>query len=81
MARGLPCLASDLAGCAELLSPPFLVEGNQIEIWANRLVELLSDPEYLARASRCNLEIAANYTTDVVRERRLRFYEIVGSLK
>jgi glycosyltransferase involved in cell wall biosynthesis len=77
MARGLPCVASDVGGIPELLSPSERVPPGDVEALAAKLLELLRDPERLARLSRDNLRKARDYHVDALRPRRQAFYRAV----
>jgi glycosyltransferase involved in cell wall biosynthesis len=74
MARSLPCIGSAVGGIPELLAAEDLVPPNRSEALANKITELLDDPDRLARAARRNLETAHEYLADVVEARRNEFY-------
>ncbi len=73
MARGLPCLASDVGGIPELLPAEGLVPpGNRVAL-AAKLRALLNDPERRARMSARNLSAARPYREEVLRQERVAF--------
>ena len=80
MARGLPCIASDLPGCAELLQETTLVKGNDLNEWIKVLTRFLSEPEDLAYQSARNLETVQEYSIDFVQARREAFYSEVAKV-
>jgi len=77
MARGLPCIGSTVGGIPELLSPEDLVPPNDVEALAQKIMEVVGDPERLARMSRRNWEKAKEYRNEVLQVRRVAFYKYV----
>ncbi len=77
MARGLPCLGSEVGGIVELLSLPELVKPADVQALAAKMKEVLTDPDRLARLSAYNLEKAREFHSDILRPRRRAFYEAV----
>ncbi|MDD3030416.1 MAG: glycosyltransferase family 4 protein [Alphaproteobacteria bacterium] len=77
MARGLPCVASDVGGTSELVPKEDLVPKDDIDALFGRLQEILADPEGLARRSARNLEVARGYHADRVAEKRTLFYTVL----
>ncbi|HNQ24260.1 MAG TPA: glycosyltransferase [Phycisphaerae bacterium] len=73
MGRALPCLGSPRGGIPELLPPQDLVPPGDAAALADRLIEVLGDPERLTEASARNLEVARRYHAEVLRQRRLEF--------
>lgn len=77
MARGLPCIGSNVGGIPELLPPECLVEPGNVESLASRIDELLDSPERLSRLSALNRQKAEEFREDVLTERRTRFYRFI----
>lgn len=77
MARGLPCIGSTVGGIPELLLPSEMVPPGNVAALADKLREIVSDPERMARMSARNLEKAKEYIEEVLRERRNIFYRYV----
>ena len=77
MARGLPCIGSTVGGIPELLPPEDLVPPNDVEALAQKIMEVVGDPERLARMSRRNWEKAKEYRNEVLQVRRVAFYKYV----
>ncbi len=77
MARGLPCIGSTVGGIPELLPPEDMVPPGDAEALANKIGEVLRDPERMARMSIRNFQKALEYREEVLRERRLAFYRYV----
>lgn len=79
MARGLPCVASNVGGIPELLSADDMVVPDQPLALANKIHEVVTNPERMLQMSARNLEKAREYSNDLLRARRLAFYRHVGS--
>jgi glycosyltransferase involved in cell wall biosynthesis len=78
MARGLPCIGSDVGGIPELLDPTELVPpGNPVAL-AARIREMLEDPLRLEAQSQRNLHVAKDYRSDDLALRRRHFYKYVS---
>ena len=74
MARGLPCIGSQVGGIPELLTPEDLVAPDNLAALAGKIREVVTDPERMARMSARNLEKARDYKEEILRERRNTFY-------
>ncbi len=77
MARGLPAIASTVGGFPELLPPEDLVPPGDATALSGKICEVLGDPERLAKMAARNLEKARDYRDEVLRERRIAFYQYV----
>jgi glycosyltransferase involved in cell wall biosynthesis len=77
MARGLPCIGSNVGGIPELLSPAEQVPAGDANALEAKLCEVLGDPQRLVRLSRENLAKAREYHADALRPRRQAFYRAV----
>lgn len=77
MARGLPCIGSTVGGIPELLPSEDMVPPGDVAALANKICEVVTDPERMARMSVLNLEKAKNYKEEVLRKRRNNFYHQV----
>jgi glycosyltransferase involved in cell wall biosynthesis len=77
MARGLPCIGSNVGGIPELLPPENLVVPGDAAGLARKIKEVLADPERVARMSARNLNKAREYHTDILHKRRIEFYRYV----
>jgi glycosyltransferase involved in cell wall biosynthesis len=75
MARGCPCLASDVGGTSELLESRYLVPPGDADVLAGAILRVLNDPEGMAAAVERNPRVAQNYTGEVLEEKRRRFYQ------
>jgi glycosyltransferase involved in cell wall biosynthesis len=77
MARSLPCIGSTVGGIPELLDPDEQVPPGDASALANKLRDILHDPERRIRLAASNLAKARGFHADVLRARRRGFYEAV----
>lgn len=80
MARGLPCIGTTIGGIPEFLPPEDLVPPNDAEALADKIEEVLKNPERMKQMSLRNWQKAQEYREEVLRERRLIFYQSVKGL-
>ena len=80
MGRGLPCIGSAVGGIPELLPSEDLVPPNDAAALANKIIEILADPQRMTHMSARNLEVAAEYRADVLVPRRRQFYQRLREL-
>ncbi|HTM51722.1 MAG TPA: glycosyltransferase family 4 protein [Bryobacteraceae bacterium] len=79
MARGLPCIGSDVGGIPELISPACLVRPDDEIGLAQKIREVFADPGRMCRMSAENLARVADYSDEVLRLRREAFYRHLAS--
>lgn len=77
MARGLPCIASNVGGIPELLLAEDLVVPDDVAGLATKIRDVLADSDRMRAMSERNLRRAHDFTEDVLREKRLAFYQCV----
>lgn len=75
MARGLPCVATNVGGASELVPPEELVPRGDVQSLADMMIKQLSSAESLALQSKRNLDIARQYHRDTVSKVRECFYK------
>jgi len=75
MARGLPCVGSAVNGIPELLPVEDMVPPNDVPALAEKIREVLTNPERMAQMSARNLDKAREYADNVLYERRTAFYQ------
>ncbi len=75
MARGLPCVGSDVGGIPELLPPEYLAPPGDAEALASRIAGLLTDRAAADRAAAQCFERAREYHIDILRARRRALYQ------
>lgn len=77
MARGLPCISTNVGGIPDLLPPTELVPSGDSELLARKICEVLRDPDRRQSMALRNLEKAREYHHDILRKRRISFYKYV----
>lgn len=74
MARGLPCIGSNIGGTPELLPPEDLVPPGDRAALANKMVQISRDPQRMARMSARNLERAWDFRENALQGQWMEFY-------
>jgi glycosyltransferase involved in cell wall biosynthesis len=74
MARGLPCIGTNVGGIPELLPEENMVLPGDAPALAAKISEVLSDHQRMASMSAVNLVRARNFSEPVLRGRRAAFY-------
>lgn len=77
MARALPCIGSNVSGIPELLSPENTVPPGDVTDLANKIREIVTNPERMTCLSARNLEKAKDYKEEILRPRWIAFYRAV----
>jgi glycosyltransferase involved in cell wall biosynthesis len=77
MARGCPCIGSDVGGIPELLAADDLVPPDNPEALARKIMEVTADPERMKAMSARNLARAREFDPEVLKGMRLAFYQYV----
>ncbi|MER3422060.1 MAG: glycosyl transferase family 1, partial [Nitrospiraceae bacterium] len=77
MARGLPCIGSAVGGIPELLQKEELVPAGDAMALAEKIKEVVGDPQRLAAMARRNLAVSRQYHEALLRKPRMRFYEYI----
>jgi len=77
MARGLPCIGSDVGGIPELLAAEDLVPPGDASALAYKIREVLRNPTRMEAMARRNLETAREFTESALAPRRRAFYEYI----
>jgi glycosyltransferase involved in cell wall biosynthesis len=74
LARGLPCVASNVGSVSELLLEEDMVPPGDATVLARKLREVLTDPERLRRMAERNIVEAGKYRESIIGPQRERFY-------
>lgn len=77
MARGLPCLGSDVGGIPELLPESYLFPAGDAIAVANKIMAILDDSNEMAAASVQNRMEARKYSEAILTHLRTEFYREV----
>lgn len=75
MAKGLPCITTNISGNSELVSSDFLFDYDDVEKLAELINVLIADKELYEKTSRINYEKSLEYEASVLQQRRDAFYE------
>jgi len=75
MSRGLPCIGSRVGGIPELLTPEDMVQPGDARALADKIHEVVTNPDRMQAMSARNLALAQRYRDDVLRQRRILLYE------
>ncbi|MHC4692429.1 MAG: glycosyltransferase [Planctomycetota bacterium] len=78
MARGLPCIGTNVGGLPELLHPRDLVPPKDAGALAAKIEVVLSDENSLREMAQQSLEKAKEYNADKLNRRRIEFYKKVA---
>lgn len=74
MARALPCIGSTAGGIPELLSEEDIVKPGNTAALASKIREVVTNSERMSRMSARNLDKAREFTDEVLRDLRIKFY-------
>jgi glycosyltransferase involved in cell wall biosynthesis len=77
MARGCPCIGSNVGGIPELLAAEDLVPPNNHKALARKIMEVTADPQRMKTMSARNLARAKQFDPEVLRQVRRAFYDYV----
>ena len=80
MARGLPCLGSNVGGIGELIPRYCLIPAGDAAALRSRIEEVAADAGWMTREAARNLAVARGYQDSALRERRRAFYSEVGRI-
>jgi glycosyltransferase involved in cell wall biosynthesis len=75
MARGLPCIGSNVGGIPELLSNQMIIEPNDSRALADKIKSIIDNRELADFHASINLERAKEYLTEGLEQRRLGFHK------
>ena len=74
MARGLPCIGSNVGGFSELLSDKDMVAPGNAKALADKIKEVIVDIAAMKQAVRANVEKARKYSKPILEKKRNEFY-------
>ena len=74
MARGLPCITSNVGGLPELMEPQYMVSPGDAKALTRKIIWLISHPELIEPAIRRNVKASHEYRPDILQKRRIEFY-------
>lgn len=74
MAVGLPCISTPVGGIQELLPKDCLCPVDDDKSFSNKIIQLINNPQMLTEMKERNIEIAKEYTSDVLSDKRVEMY-------
>ncbi len=77
MARGLPCIGSNVGGIPELLAAEDIVPPGNVTALGRKIQEVVTNPQRMAAMSARNLETAQTYRDEMLHQLRIDFYRDV----
>jgi glycosyltransferase involved in cell wall biosynthesis len=77
MARGLPCIGSNVGGIPELLPAEDIVPPDNVAALASKIIEVVQQPARMQQMSARNLTKAGDYKDAVLNVRRRAFYQFL----
>lgn len=80
MARGLPCIGSTVGGIPELLQDSEMVPPGDAIALAEKIQEVLDDPQRMTEMSQRNLNRAQTYCNTKLSKKRTEFYQAIRQI-
>lgn len=80
MAKGLPCLTTDVSGNSELIEKRYLFDYNDIDSLKSLIKKLLTDGQLYEEASKCNYNNSLKYEASLLEIKRDAFYNNLKAL-
>lgn len=74
MSVGLPCLSTAVCGIPEILQSEFLFEYDDYLGFANKIIQLIQNPQNMEYASATNIMVSRKYTEETLELKRTAFY-------
>lgn len=74
MAKGLPCLTTDVSGNSELVDKEMMFDYDNPEEMADKIEKLITSPVEYERLSKINFERSLQYEASILQKRRDDFY-------
>lgn len=80
MARGLPCIGTDIGGIPELLEEQALIPINNAKRLADKIEDFLLTPGLADTQAKRNLKESQNYACQILETRRMEFYQYLKEI-
>lgn len=80
MALGLPCISSPVSGVPELINKEYLVDYFDVDLLAEKIIQLISSSLLYETASKENFEKSLEYESSKLQKRRREFYTKLKNL-
>ena len=80
MAEGIPVISSPVCGIPEILTSEFLVNYDNVQGYADAIINLIKHPEIMTEQSKRNIEVSQKYKSSILNEKRKNFYQKLKKL-
>jgi glycosyltransferase involved in cell wall biosynthesis len=80
MACALPVVSTTVGGWAEILPKECVVPPQRDDLLADKLYEVITNPDSMTRMSKRNVEKAKEYSAEVLSNRKIEFYKLLRQL-
>ena len=77
MAKGLPCIGTNVGGIPELLDKDVIIPKNSVSDLVSKISEILNNADFYYSQSERNLMEAKKYTETILNEKRKSFYRFI----
>jgi len=74
MAMGLPCISTNVGGTPELLGEDVLFHPTDTKGIANKIIQIINDPDLYRLLSKINFEKSLEYESGTLKKRRDQHY-------
>ena len=74
MSRGCPVIASRVGGIPELVPDDLLVDPEDVNQLAKKIISLINNPDRMKKSAKENIETAQDYAASILEKRRHDFY-------
>ena len=81
MAEGMPVLSSPVCGIPEILNEECLIPFDDPDGYADKIIELMNNPDEMTRLSKENLETALKFKNSALMKKRTSFYKKLRDIK
>lgn len=81
MSQGLVCISSPVDGIPELLEKEYLIDYNDVDSYANKIIELINNWNICCEQSKRNFNESLKYESNILKEKRTKFYNKVKNIK
>ena len=74
MAEGLPVISSPVCGIPEILAKECMVDFDDYELYAKKIMHMLDNPDLMTKYSETNINVAKQFRKSKLTEARNEFY-------
>lgn len=81
MSLGIPCLSSPTCGIPEVLDQKYLYDFQDSDGFAKGIMNFIENPDLMSKESNINYNVAKEFTSSKLNEKRRRFYQSLRNVK